>query len=132
MNIFLNICNSTDFDHFHLCSIFYFLMSSYDKKNNPYIFKNRYHSAFILFWGARRGKQVIFLLCFEQNHSYQLSFAFLLVCISCFLSARLRDVHGGRKAQIYHCCWVTWGNSYLLWVRLIKHSICITRPLKND
>lgn len=50
MALFLNICNSADFDHFYLCSMFYYLMSSYNKKNNPYIFKNRYHSAFILFF----------------------------------------------------------------------------------
>lgn len=87
-----------DFDHFYLCSTFYYLMSSYNKKkSNAYIFKNRYHSTFILFLWGRRWRKVIFLLCFEQNCNYQHSFAFLLFCISGFLSASLRDVRAEHK-----------------------------------
>lgn len=87
-------------------------------------------SVFFFFF-ARRGGQVIFLLCFEQNHNYEHSFAFLLFSVSCFLSARFRDdVRARTQAQAYR--WITGGNSYLLWVGLIKQSIFITRPLKDD
>lgn len=103
MALFLNICNSADFDHFYLCSTFYYLMSSYNKKNNPYIFKNRYRSAFILFLGGEEGKADNFPPVFSAE-PYQRSFAFLLFCISCFLSARLRAVRAGTQAQTYCCC----------------------------
>lgn len=57
MALFLNTWNSADFDRFYLCSTFYYLMSSYNKKKNTCLkIENILHFFLGGGWGGGEGR----------------------------------------------------------------------------